>query len=138
MKVLGAIFVILALVVGILPQFSDCQSQGKAITLANGKTIPMKCHWTAKAEMGVAVPLVAVGGMTLFTRRKESKRVLALVGVLLGALVISLPTWLIGVCTSDMPCNTIMRPALILTGIIIVAISIAWYVLSGRGQENPV
>ena len=63
MKVLGTILVVLALVIGIEPQFTECQSQGKSLALANGKTVPMKCHWTARAEWVPAIPLVAVGAM---------------------------------------------------------------------------
>jgi len=48
--------VALALGTAIVPQFTDCASQGKAITLANGKTVEMKCHWTARAEIAVGRP----------------------------------------------------------------------------------
>ena len=37
---------LLALVIGIVPFLTDCQSQGRALTLQTGRTIPMKCHWT--------------------------------------------------------------------------------------------
>ena len=57
MKVIGVLMVVLALVSGILPQFTDCSSQGRAITLPNGKQIDMKCHWTARAEAAMALPL---------------------------------------------------------------------------------
>jgi len=99
-KIAAAIIVVLALVIGLLPQFTDCQSQGRALTLQNGKTVPMKCHWTAIAEIGMAVPLLGVGAVTAVSKRKESRRIIAGFGALLGLFVILLPTWLIGVCAS--------------------------------------
>ena len=109
MKVIAASIIIFGLVVGIVPQFTDCQSQGRAIELANGRTIPMKCHWTARAEIAVAGPLLAVGGFLGFSRRKESLRALSILGIFLGVFAILIPTYLIGVCASfDMLCNSLM------------------------------
>src|SRR5512139_1939953 len=135
-KIAAAIIVMLALVIGILPQFTDCQSQGRALALQNGKTVPMKCHWTAIAEIGMAVPLVGVGTVMGVSKRKESRRIIAGFGMLLGAFVILLPTRLIGVCASaDMLCNSIMKPTLILSGIVIIAISIVSLIMSERQRE---
>ena len=72
MKVIAVIMVVLALVIGIVPQFTDCQSQGKAIALANGKEVPMKCHWTGQGEVALAVPLVALGAVTALSRRSNA------------------------------------------------------------------
>jgi len=134
MKVLGIGLVVLALVAAILPMFTDCQSQGKAIELANGKTIPMKCHWTGVGELALAVPLIGVGAVMTTGRRKETLRSLSMLGALLGVMVILLPAKLIGVCANpDMICNSIMRPALIFTGVLITAGSLLGLVMS-RGE----
>ena len=138
MKAIGAILVVLALVAGIVPLVTQCQAQGRApLALANGGTVPMKCHWTAQASLVAAVPLLFVGGVTVFSKRKETRRALAGIGMLLGAAMISLPTWLIGVCAKqDMLCNSVMRPTLILTGGIVIAASIISLVLSERSKEH--
>jgi len=137
MKIAAVAIVILALVIGILPQFTDCQSQGRALALQNGKTVPMKCHWTAIAEIAMAVPLVGVGAVTAVSKRKESRRILAGLGIVLGIFVILLPTALIGVCASaDMLCNSVMKPTLILSGILIIAISLATLIKSERQPEQ--
>ena len=136
-KIAAAIIVVLALVIGILPQFTDCQSQGRAIALQNGKTVPMKCHWTAIAEIGMAVPLLGVGAVTAVSKRKESRRIIAGLGAVLGAFVIMLPTVLIGVCASaDMLCNSIMKPTLIMAGILTIAISAGMLIYSERQAEQ--
>ena len=136
-KIAAAIIVVLALVIGIVPQFTDCQSQGRALTLQNGKTVPMKCHWTAISEIGMAVPLFGLGAVMGVSKRKESRRILAGLGTLLGIFVILLPTQLIGVCANaDMLCNSVMKPTLIFSGILIIAISLVTLVISERRPEQ--
>lgn len=138
MKVIGAAVMILALLIGIVPMFTDCESHGRMLTLADGRQISMKCHWTGVAELAVSVPLLVVGGLMLFSRRKESGRTLGTVGTSLGAMVLLLPTALIGVCMSpDMPCVSLMKPALLLTGALVVVASLGAVAFSW-GQEKQV
>lgn len=136
MKVIAVILVVLALTIGIVPQFTDCQSQGKAITLANGKTIPMKCHWTAIAEIAVAVPLAMVGALLFVSKRKETKLVLSVLVGVLGAFALLMPTVLIGVCSSGMLCEIVMSPILVLCGILVMVASVISLILSIRQKES--
>ncbi len=136
-KVLAAVLVALGLVIGIVPQLTDCQSQGHAIALPGGKTIPMKCHWTAAAELAVAAPLLVVGVLLALSRRRESRRALAAVGLVEGALAALLPTALVGVCANpEMLCSSVMKPTLILAGILVIAASAALLLAPG-GQAEP-
>jgi hypothetical protein len=130
MKYLGIVLLVVALLVAILPQFTTCESQGKVITMANGMTIPMKCSWTAKAELTTGIPLFAVGAMMTFSRRKESKISLSVLGTILGIAVLMLPTSLIGVCSSNMLCNTVMKPTLLASGSLITAVGLTGLVVS--------
>lgn len=115
--VLGSFLVVFALAAGILPAFTDCWSQGRSLTTTAGKVVPMKCHWTAIAELAIAVPLGLAGIFTAFSKTKEARRVIGFLGIVLGALVVLFPTYLIGVCANpNMDCNKIMKPGLILTG----------------------
>ena len=136
MKAAAAIIIILAVVVGVAPQFMDCQSQGKTIELPNGNSLPMKCHWTARAEIALAVPLLLCGLFMFVCRQKESRRQQAGLGAALGLFVVLLPTILIGVCApTDMACRALMKPTLILAGILAVVLSGVWFLLAGRQQE---
>jgi len=138
MKGYAVILVLLALVIAVLPQFTDCESQGRHIVLADGREIPMKCHWSGLAELGLGFPILVLGGALFFSRQVETRRALGILGVVLGLIVILIPTVLIGVCASiEMFCNSIMKPALILAGSLVMAISLA-LVLSSirRGQSN--
>ncbi len=138
MRFFGIGFVALALVAAITPLFTDCQSQGRAITLANGKTIPMKCHWTGQAELALALPLVAVGMMTTASRRRETIRALSVAGIFLGAMVLFVPSMLIGVCASnDMLCNLIMRPTLMMAGALTMGIGLVT-LIRARGEVATV
>jgi hypothetical protein len=136
-KVLGITLIVLALVLAVVPHYTDCQSQGSVSTLANGKTIPMKCHWTGVAEVGVAAPLVAVGAMMSFNKRKQGYIMLSILGIVAAAAAISLPTFLIGTCpTQTHICNTVMKPAIIGIGSAVGLVSILGLVISTRSNKD--
>ena len=125
MKIAAVIIVILSLVIGIVPQFTDCQSQGKALELKDGRMVPMKCHWTGQGELALSMPFLGLGALLGFTRRRESYISLGVLGSVLGSFVILLPTALIGVCANpDMICNSVMKPTLILSGIVLIVTSL--------------
>jgi hypothetical protein len=139
MKAIGAFLVILALVIGIVPQFTDCLAQGSAIELPNGASIPMRCHWTRQAEVAVAFPLGIVGILVLLNRRRQTLRTLLLVGMALGLAAILLPAYLIGVCASDdMICSMLMKPTLLFAGVLTMATCLVGLVyLRGEGLISP-
>ncbi len=137
-KVLSAVMIISALTLAIVPIFTDCQSQGKALTLQDGRSVPMKCHWTGIAEIGVAIPLGVSGIMALRKQRKETTRSLAVVGGVSGILAVLFPTTLIGVCANAMmTCHLIMLPTLVTAGTIATVASFALFV-NAREPEIPV
>lgn len=137
MKATAVIMIVLALLIGIVPQFSDCAAEGRSLTLENGRQIPMKCHWTARAEMAVAAPLLATGGLLAFAKRKETKLFLSALGAVLGVFVILLPTALVGVCANpEMICNSFMLPFLVLTGSLVVALNLYVIVAAVRSKED--
>ena len=121
----GIALVVLALAIAVVPAFTDCQSQGKSLTTTMGKSVAMKCHWTGIAEIGVAAPLLVVGAMMATNRRKDTFKNLGVMGVVLGALAISFPAGLIGVCqTPTMLCHSVMKPALMTFGSLAIVGSI--------------
>src|SRR5512143_2257450 len=124
-KTMVVVLIVLALVIAIVPLFTDCLANGRSLTTADGRSVPMKCHWTAIAEIGLAVPLLLIGVFNLTSKRKETFSTLNVIGVALGALVVLFPTVLIGVCANAMmPCNMIEKPTLMLSGILIVGASL--------------
>jgi hypothetical protein len=137
-KIIAIIIVILALVVIIVPQFTNCSAEGKTLTLQNGKTVAMKCAWSARAELALGIPLLALGVLMAVSRRKETIRSLSILDVILGVLVILIPTSMIGVCASAaMDCNSILKPTMIVCGILVILAGLAALVLNERKKENP-
>ncbi|MCR4394203.1 MAG: DUF4418 family protein [Dehalococcoidales bacterium] len=134
-KLLGAVLVVLALAIAIIPAYTDCQSQGKSLTLANGKTVPMKCHWTGVSEIAVGAPLFFTGLLAVFNRRKQNLFSLGLLAAVLGVLAILLPNKLIGVCQTTMLCNTVMQPALTVMGSVVILGGAGMMLFSRKGEE---
>jgi hypothetical protein len=136
-KVLGTAMIVLALVLGIAPVFSDCESGGKMLTTADGKAVSMKCHWAGIAEVAAAVPLGLAGIYALRRRRKETMRFAAIVGAASAVVALLLPTVLIGTCMSPtMLCNLLMRPILLTAGILAVVVSVALFFVA-REPDLP-
>jgi len=136
-KFLGVVMIVLALVLAIAPVFTDCESQGKTLTTAEGKTVSMKCHWTGIAEIAAALPLAIAGVYALLGRRKETMRFAAIVGAASGVMAILLPTVLIGTCMSaSMYCNVVMKPIVLISGILAIVASIALF-FTAREPEPP-
>jgi hypothetical protein len=136
-NVLSVVMILSALTLAIAPRFTDCESQGKMLTVADGRSISMKCHWTGIAEIGAAIPLGIAGLYVLRGRRKETTRLAAVIGAMSGLTAILLPTILIGTCTNPaMVCNLLMRPILLASGILAIAASVVLFVLA-REAELP-
>ncbi len=135
-KIFGVALLALAVVLAVVPAFTDCQSQGRSLTTTAGTKVPMKCHWTGVAELTASIPLGLVGIMTTFSRRRTSFRGLAVFGLALGVMAILLPTKLIGVCaTPTMLCHTVMSPVLIGTGAVVIAGSLGLLLVSRKATD---
>ena len=95
----------------------DGATMGTGTAAAATQPTPIRCYWTARAAIGVALPLAAAGVLLSFSRRKETRRALAILVCVLGVVTVLLPTVLIGTCQpSSTVCNTTMRPILLATG----------------------
>lgn len=136
MKVLGTGLVIVAILAAVIPYFTNCTAEGLFIKTADGREIDMKCFWTSRASIGAAIPLAAIGIMVVLSKKRESRRMLGVVGALLSAALIALPTVLIGVCKMDKLCLNVMKPSLMLLGAIGIVASIAVVALASRGTDE--
>jgi len=166
LKVLAVLIIIVALVIIVVPQFTNCEygkdnATTKSITItkvgsastaqyagmsnAMGGTeaaaaLPyrmMKCFWSARAELIAGIPLLALGALLLFARRKETTRVLGILTIVAGVLTILIPTTIVGTCANSMMvCNTEMKPTLLIAGGITIALGIAALVLGEMKREG--
>ena len=169
LKVLAVLIILVALVIMIVPQFTNCEANkddaatsmsSPGTTTMASSALPsssqmasaapmasptaaatpyrmMKCYWTAHAEIVAGVPLIAIGALLLFARRKETTRVLGILTAILGVLTILLPTSIIGTCVNDqMVCNVQMKPVLLISGGIIVALGAAVVAFGEMRRDN--
>ncbi|HSN93812.1 MAG TPA: DUF4418 family protein [Anaerolineaceae bacterium] len=127
----------MALFLIIFPQFFDCESQGRALELANGKTVPMKCHWSALAEIAVGVPLLSSGIMLLLTKQRSVKISMGVIGIVLGVMAAIIPAYLIGVCgMATMICRMVMLPAILLASGLVVLASVVIVILAASHKDQ--
>jgi energy-converting hydrogenase Eha subunit A len=139
MKAIGILIMVIALVIAVVPQFTTCESQGRMLTLDNGRQIPMKCSWTAQSELALSLPIFFVGGSFFGSKRRETRIALASLGLVTGLAAVLLPTYLIGVCANpDMICNSIMKPVLLLSGGTLMVLSVVALVSLLAKREDPV
>lgn len=136
MKIPGSVIIVSALLIAGAAYLYNCAADGRALTTMDGRQVPMKCFWTAVAEVSVVLPLVILGAMYIVSKRKETQRNLSILSVALGVLVMLYPTYLIGVCANpDMDCNAIMRPAMLFLGTIVAATGLVTLFVSQRQPE---
>lgn len=135
MRIIGILLIVVALAIAIVPAFTNCSAEGFAIELPGGKTVPMKCHWTAQASIVVGVTLGIVGLLLAISKRRESRLFLSVTAGVLSAFAALLPTTLIGVCSMNKLCSNVEKPTLLLAGIVGVALSVAAFVMALRSED---
>jgi len=122
---LGVLLVLLGILVAVGPWFifPVCEIYGSYLQTASGMKMPMPCGWTARAETGVGALIVVAGGLLIARRTPETKQAVGIFSVAAGALVILLPTYLIGMCRlADHPCRQLTLPSLEILGVAILII----------------
>ncbi|HEX3077184.1 MAG TPA: DUF4418 family protein [Lachnospiraceae bacterium] len=86
---------------------------------------PMKCYWSSKAEIGIALILVVVAVLNYFSKTTREKTFLAILAIALGIVAILIPSVLIGGCgMKTMPCQKSTFPAYYVTSAILIVVSI--------------
>lgn len=85
------------------------------LELVNGKQVPMRCHWTAHAEMLMGGVVIVVGVMLAFAKERETYRRLSNLVSILGVFVALIPLYIIPTCMNpEMSCNIGTKPALLI------------------------
>lgn len=121
----GALLVLLGMVVILTPWiiFPVCEMEGLLVQAVSGMTFPMPCGWTARAETGTGALIAVAGGLLIARNTPETRQAAGVFSVALGALVISFPTFLIGMCkNASHPCRLATLPALEILGVLAIVI----------------
>ena len=107
---------------------------GKMLTLTTGKEVPMKCAWTSKAGIAIAIILIAVAVIAFFAKQDQKK--FFLVSAVIGVVLFLVFTSLMGVCASpDMRCNVTAVWAKIVAAVVVGSSIVG--LISGKEGQLP-
>lgn len=134
----GIIAIVLGVLIALIPQviFPVCTDK---IELLNGKTLFMKCHWTAMAELLVGILIVFDGILIIGFKKHETRLALSVMLFLLGLTSLLISTVVIGMCaTATMPCQVGTEPALIVVSVITMVVGIGniFFLISSIKKES--
>lgn len=135
----GIIALVLGMLTALIPKviFPVCTNM---IELINGKTLFMRCHWTAMVELLIGMLIIFDGILIILFGRHETRIALSIMLFLLGVYALLIPTAVIGMCeTVTMPCRVGTEPALIVVSVIIMVIGIGNVIseFSAIKSEHP-
>ena len=120
----GIIAIALGMLVALIPIliFPVCTSM---FELTNGKSLFMKCHWTAMAELLVGILIVFDGILIIGFKKRETRIALSIMLFLFGLTALLMSTVVIGMCaTATMPCRIGTEPALIVVSIVTMVVGL--------------
>jgi drug/metabolite transporter (DMT)-like permease len=120
---IGALLVLIGIVIILTPWiiFPVCEVEGSYLTTSTGVKMPMPCGWTARAEGGAGGLIIIAGGLLIFRGNPETRKIVGIFSIALGALVVLFPTVLIGMCKiATHPCRLMTLPALEILGIMVI------------------
>ena len=130
----GALFAALGLLIAIGPQtiFKPCA--GLLELLPGNRFVPMKCHWSGIAEIGIGGVIAILGLLLLFFSQAQIRFGMSLAQAALGITAVLIPTRLIGTCAAPtMRCNILMRPMLLAAGCLVITVSAVNVLLLKKG-----
>ena len=120
----GIIVIALGVLVALIPIIIFPVCTGR-IELTNGKTLFMKCHWTAIAELLVGILIIFDGILIIGFKKRETRIALSIMSFLFGLTVLLIPTAVIGMCeTATMACRVGTEPAIIVVSVITMVVGI--------------
>lgn len=122
--IVGISAVILGILLALIPIVIFPVCTGK-IELMNGKTLFMKCHWTAMAELMIGILIVSNGILLIGFKKHETRIALSIMLFLTALIALLVPTVVIGMCeTATMACRVGTEPALIVVSVITMLLGI--------------
>lgn len=114
----GSVAAALGLLTALVPVciFPACS---KVIETAAGGTVPMRCFWSGRAEMGIGLLILCGGILIIFSKSPFTRAGIGMMTALAGVLVILVPNLLIGGCDMHtMPCRMTTFPAVTVLGVL--------------------
>ena len=123
-----------AMVLGLLIAVGP-QTFAHVCRVQEGK-MPMACHYTAHAALGVGIIIMVLGLCALLFNNAGIRAGINIAVALLGVLVICVPTVLIGVCKGAMMhCHMVTLPTLIVLGVLTIVFGVIAVVMNARADR---
>ncbi|QOX63194.1 DUF4418 family protein [Anoxybacterium hadale] len=114
----GLFFLVTGLLISLGPTylFKVCEAMGDDF---------MKCHWTARAEIGIGLLIAVLGVISILVSSLPIRLGLHIGAGLTGILAASVPTVLIGVCAMPgMNCHAIAAPSILVISLLVIIVSV--------------
>jgi hypothetical protein len=109
----------------------------KLIETKAGTFIPMKCHWTAQAELAAGAAVVLIGLAMLFVKSSEGMRLSGLMLAAMGVLSALFATTLIGMCKDpSMACRVGTLPALMILSTLTFVVGAVGFLFASRAEAR--
>lgn len=137
-KVFGLFIAILGLLLAVGPIYivPPCV---KMLTTLSGAEIPMKCFWSARAELGIGI-LISVGGiLTMFFTSAKARLAISLMIFFTSLLALAIPAHLIGGCKMEtMACQLTTFPFIYVLSSVIALVCLVniFYLVHKAKTEN--
>jgi hypothetical protein len=138
LRALAGLLGVFGLLIALVPEYvlPVC---GTSLETKAGTLVPMRCFWTARAELGVGALIVLAGILLFLSRNRSTTLSLHAMVSGLGLVTVLVPTVLIGVCAGPtMPCHEGTLPALVMLGCLVMVAGLAGIILSARGESQAV
>lgn len=106
------------------------------VATAAGGTVPMKCHWTFRAEIPVAIVLVLTAAGQFFLKDTEARRLSAVFIMAVAAVGYVLTTnTVIGICSMPMACHAAANFCRIMLALIVI-VAVLQLLKAGAGSRH--
>jgi hypothetical protein len=125
----GGAVIVFGLLIALGPQFLF-----KVCPAADGRI--MKCHWSARAEIGVGALIAALGAALIIFANPKTRLGLTIGVFLSGLLALLVPHGLIGGCSMhSMACRKVAFPSITVLGVLLLIGSALYAFYLARKKE---
>lgn len=94
-------------------------------TIPKGKTMVMKCFWTARAELGIGIVIAILGLLQIVFPSVQRRQGLNISIILNGILALLVPRYLIGICNDvHASCRSLTLPALTIISSLLIIVAL--------------
>lgn len=98
---------------------------------------PMRCYWSTKAEIGIAIILIITVILYFFTKTVRERLLLTIVAITNGIVALLIPSVLIGGCgMKTMACQATTFPAIYVISALLIIFSVINIFYLTRNDET--